>query len=403
MRRVVVTGLGVISPVGHDPESFWSALIAGRSGIAALAAFECDERRTRVAAEVKGFEPTQHFSRDQLATLDRFSQFALVAARQAVASAGFVVDEELSLATGVFVGSGAGGINTYEETARRAFADGAKRVHPLTVPKFMVNAAASQISIHLGLRGPIISPATACASSNNAIGLGLQMVRSGALEAAIVGGSEACLTPLTVRSWEALRVMADDTCRPFSKGRRGMVLGEGAGMLLIESLAHAQRRGAPIRAELAGIGLSADASDLVHPAQDGAERALRAALSDARLDPEDVDYINAHGTGTAANDVVETRALRAVFGAHADRLLVSATKSMVGHALGGAGALEAVATVLSLERGIAHPTANYLEPDPACDLEVLADGAREARLRAALSSSFAFGGINAVLAFRKAP
>jgi nodulation protein E len=303
--------------------------------------------------------------------------------------------------TATIVGTGVGGQMALDDSFRRIYKENRARAYPLTIPKVMVNAPASQISMHCGLRGPSFAIASACASATHAIGVAFQMVRSGAIDCAVTGGTEACLSYGTIRGWEALRVMAPDMARPFSADRKGMVLGEGAAMLVLETLEHAKARGATILAEMAGFGMSADAADLIAPDVDGMSRAMRGALEDAKMTPRDVQYINAHGTGTTANDDTETKALHQVFGAHAPRLAVSSTKSMVGHALGAAGALEAVATVMAVHDGVAPPTIGYLGRDPACDLDYVPNEARRMNIDVALSNSFAFGGLNAVLAVKK--
>jgi nodulation protein E len=401
VNRVVVTGLGVVSPIGRTARSYWSGLLAGTCGIATVSLVPPEELLQKVVAEVKGFDPLEHFDDRQIMTLDRVSQFAVVAAREAIAQAAITFDRDLSLRTATIIGTGVGGQTTHDESFRRLYRDNKTRVFPLTIPKLMVNAPASQVSMHCGLRGPAFAVASACASATHAIGLAFHMLRSGQVSCAVTGGAEACITLGTVRGWEAMRVMAPDTCRPFSIGRKGMVLGEGAAMLVLETLDRAQGRGATILGEIVGFGMSADAADLTAPDQDGMARALASALADGGLAPEDVQYVNAHGTGTVANDETETRALRQTFGRHADKLAVSSTKSMVGHALGAAGALELVATLLALREGIAPPTINYLGPDPACDLDCVPNKSRPMRIDAALSNSFAFGGLNAVIAVRR--
>jgi nodulation protein E len=292
-------------------------------------------------------------------------------------------------------------MTTLDDTYRRVYRDNKKRVYPLSIPRLMVNAPASQISMHCGLRGPAFVVASACASATHAIGVAFHMVRSGAVECAVTGGSEACITFGTMRGWEAMRVMAPEVCRPFSIGREGMLIGEGAAVLVLEPLERAKARGADILAEIVGFGMSADAGDLTAPDVDGMSRAMQWALEDAGLSPQDVQYVNAHGTGTAANDETETRALHKVFGHHARSLAVSSTKSMVGHALGAAGALEMVATVMAVRDGVAPPTIAYLGPDPACDLDYVPNVARKMDIEVALSNSFAFGGLNAVLVAKK--
>lgn len=402
VNRVVVTGLGAISPVGNRVDAYWENLKKGVCGFGPITLVPTPEELIqKVAAEVKGFDPTAHFEKRQIAMLDRISQFAVVAAREAIAQSGTVFDEALSLRTATIIGVGVGGQTTHDDSFRRIYLERQTRVFPLTIPKLMVNAPASHVSMQCGLRGPAFAVSSACASATHAIGLAFHMLRSGAVDCAVTGGAEACITFGTLRGWEAMRVMAPDLCRPFSRSRAGMILGEGAGMLVLETLRRAQARGAEILGEVAGFGMSADAADLTAPDQGGMVRALDAALADARLAPQDVQYINAHGTGTMTNDQAETRALHQAFGAHAGRLAVSSTKSMVGHALGAAGGLEMVATVLALREGVVPPTMNYLAPDPACDLDYVPNEARQLAADAALSNSFAFGGLNAVLAVKR--
>ena len=400
-HRVVVTGCGVISPVGNDTATYWDALTAGHSGIAQPTMVPPELLLHEVVAEVKNYVATDHFEERQLSPLDRVSQFAIVAAREALASSGLEIDGALSERTAAIVGTGIGGASTLDESYKRLYGDKATRVYPLTVPKLMPNAPASQISMSLGLRGPAFGVVSACSSATHAIGLAYQMVRSGIADAALTGGTEACITLGTLKSWEALRVMATDTCRPFSKGRKGLVIGEGAAMVVLETLEGARARGAEIIAEIAGFGMSADARDLTNPDAGGMARAINACLADGGLSTEGIDYINAHGTGTAANDTTETEALKMAFGERAKAIPASSTKSMVGHALGAAGALEFVATVLAIRDGIAPPTMNYVEPDPACDLDYVPNAAREMKIDVAMSNSFAFGGLNAVLAARR--
>lgn len=405
VHRVAITGMGAVSPLGVGAETLWQGLREGRSGIRPLRHPDRERLRVKIAAQVPdSFDPGAGIDERILPQLDRTSAFALHAAREAIAQSGLVFDDDgLSLRTAVVVGTGVGGEITHDEQCRRLYADNASRTHPLTIVRLMPNAAASQISIAHGLRGPAYAVASACASANHAIIQAAQMIRYGMVDAAIAGGTEACLSYGALRAWEAMRVLADDTCRPFSANRRGLVLGEGAGIFVLEPLEHARARGACILAELAGTGMSADASDIVMPNPEGAASAMRQALAEAGLAPQDVDYVNAHGTGTLANDATETRAIRLAFSTHADRLAVSSTKSMHGHALGASGALELVATIGSLRDGVVPPTANLDQPDPACDLDYVPDTAREMPVRAALSNSFAFGGLNAVLALRRAP
>ncbi len=402
MNRVVVTGLGVVSPIGQAVVPYWTSLKRGVCGIGAITQVPtAEELIQKVAAEVKGFNPLDHFEERQISTLDRVAQFAVVAAREAIAQAGIDFDMSLSVRTATIIGSGVGGQTTHDDSFRRVYRDNKTRVFPLTIPKLMVNAPASQICMLCGLRGPAFAIASACSSATHAIGLAFHMVRSGAVDCAVTGGAEACITFGTLRGWEAMRVMTPDVCRPFSKDRKGMVLGEGAAIVVLEPLQRAQARGADILGEIVGFGMSADAADLTAPDRGGMVRALQGAIADAHLSPQDFQYVNAHGTGTAANDATETKALHEVFGPHAGKLAVSSTKSMVGHALGAAGALELVATVLALREGIVPPTIGYLGRDPACDLDYVPNEARAMRLEAALSNSFAFGGLNAVLAVKK--
>ena len=401
MHRVVITGAGCVSPLGLSADSTWAAMREGQPGIGPLTGLSATDLRTPVAAQLKGYVPTEHFEEKRLVLLDPVSQYALIAARQAVAQAGLRCEGELADRAAVVIGTGIGGAVTQDQIARRLYSERNPRVHPMAIVRVMPNAPASQISLELGWRGPTFAVASACASANHALAQALLLLQTGAAEVALAGGTEACITVPTVKAWEAMRVLADDTCRPFSLGRRGLVLGEGAGVFVLETLAHAQSRGANILAELAGAGMSADAADIVMPDANGAARAMRAALAQAGLAPQDVGYINAHGTGTVANDRTETQAIHAVFGAHARALAVSSTKSMHGHALGAAGALELIAVLGTLREGVLAPTINHLESDPECDLDVVPNVARERRVDAALSNSFAFGGLNAVLALRR--
>jgi nodulation protein E len=401
-HRVVVTGLGAVTPLGHSTASYWENLKAGVSGLGPITLTAANEELTqKVAAEVKNFDPLAHFAERQLSTLDRVSQFAVVAAREAIAQSGIVFDMPLSVRTATILGTGVGGQTTHDDSFRRVYQEKRTRVFPLTIPKLMANAPASQVSMDCGLRGPAFAVASACASATHAVGIAFHMVRSGHVACAVTGGAEACITFGTLRGWEAMRVMSPEVCRPFSKDRMGLILGEGAAMVVLEPLDRARARGAEILGEIIGFGMSADAADLTAPDRDGMARAMQAALADARLGPADIQYVNAHGTGTAANDETETKALHQVFGPHARRLAISSTKSMIGHALGAAGALELVATLLAVREGIAPPTIGYLGPDPACDLDYLPNAARAMPIDAAMSNSFAFGGLNAVLAVRK--
>jgi nodulation protein E len=400
--RVAVTGIGSISSLGHTVPAIWDNLKEGRSAIAEITRAPAEKLHVKIAAEVKDYDETAHFGEKELPFYDRFTQFALIAAGQAIADAGIEFDkDDLGTETATLIASGVGGWTTIDESFMRMFETGVARAHPLTVPRMMISAAASQVTMKFGLTGPAFCISSACSSANHAIGEAFWMVRSGRVRAAVAGGSESEISMISQRSWESVRVLATDTCRPFSDKRRGMVIGEGAGVLILERLEDAKARGAKIYAEMVGYGLSADAGDIVMPDQKGAERAMAQALATGGLNPEDVTYVNAHGTGTQMNDKVETAAIKGVFGDHARSLKISSTKSLHGHALGAAGALEAVATIKALDESVIPPTANYLGPDPDCDLDYVPNEAQEAAIDGALSNSLAFGGLNAVLAFRK--
>ncbi|MBZ5647269.1 MAG: beta-ketoacyl-[acyl-carrier-protein] synthase family protein [Acidobacteriia bacterium] len=402
MRRVAVTGLGTICALGATTADCWAALREGCSAIRRMELVDPSSLRFQNAAEVRGFDPRKHFTEEKCTVLDRFSQFALVAARQAISDSGLKLDAAVGERTAIVTGSCTGGQSSEDVQFAELYGAKSNRVHPLTIPRTMANAGASHISMEFGITGPAFTISTACSSANHAIGEAFCMVRDGRAELALAGGSEAPFSLGMLKAWEAMRVVAPDTCRPFSKDRQGMILGEGAAMLVLEPLEAARARGARVYGEIVGFGMSADAYHLTRPSADGAARAMKAALADASIAPEQVGYINAHGTGTPQNDVAETQAIRSVFGKHADRLAVSSTKSMHGHALGAAGALEAAATLLALHERFLPPTANFTTPDPQCDLDVLPNRGREAAVESALSNSFAFGGLNAVLAFRAA-
>ena len=401
MRRVGITGIGCVSALGLDTRQFWSRLLKGCSGIGPISLVPPEKLHVQVGAEVRGYIPEEFFEAKRLNLLDRFSQFAVLASREAVADAGLDFSNGRGATTAVVLGTGTAGKTTDDEAFYHLYAEGNPRVSPLVIPRQMASSATSHLTMEHGITGPAFAVSSACSSASHAIGQAFSMVRSGMAEMALAGGSEACFTLGTLKAWESMRVMAPDTCRPFSRDRRGMVLGEGSAVLVLEPLEAAQRRGARIYAELAGAGMSSDASHITLPCEHGAARAMEAALKDAQLNPADIDYINAHGTGTAANDSTETRAIHRVFGERSRELAVSSTKSMHGHALGASGALELAATALALHHGVAPPTANFSEPDPECDLDCVPNQAREMPIRAALSNSFAFGGLNAVLAVRR--
>ena len=402
MRRVVITGQGAVTPLGATATSTWEGLKAGRCAIGPLQSVPREGLRSGIAAEVLHFDPLAHFDEKRLVLLDRVSQFALVAAREAVMQSGLEFrDSGLGARCGCIIGTGIGGETTHDDASRRMYGEGNPRLHPLTIVRVMCNAPASHVSMEFGLTGPAFAVASACASSNHALAQALGIIRSGQADLMLAGGTEACLSLGSLRAWEAMRVLADDTCRPFCKQRRGLVLGEGSAVFVLEEYDHARARGATILAEFAGAGMSADAGDIVFPKVEGAASAMRAALADARMASTEVAYINAHGTGTPANDPTETRAIHEVFGPQAAELAISSTKSMHGHALGAAGALELVATIGALREGVVPPTINFIDPDPACDLDYVPNVARDIPVAAALSNSFAFGGLNAVLALRR--
>ncbi len=397
-RRVAVTGLGLICALGNSVAESWTAMLAGRCAIAPIESVDTSTLKFHNGAEVRSFDAARHFEGARLDLLDRFAELVLAAAREAVADSGGVFTPALGERTAVVTGTGAGGLITVDVQFNRAAAG--CRMHPFTVPRTMANAGASQIAMEFGIRGPAYTVSTACASASHAIGQAFWMVRNGQVDLALTGGSEAPFSLGILRGWDAMRVVSPETCRPFTRERRGMVLGEGAGMLVLEPLDAARARGATIYGEIVGFGMSADAAHITQISVDGPARAMRQALQDAGMEPQGVGYINAHGTGTPLNDATEAKAIHAVFGAHAARVPVSSTKSMHGHTLGAAGAIEAIATILALRHATLPPTANFTEPDPECDLDVIANSPRPAAVEYALSNSFAFGGLNAVLALR---
>ena len=403
MNRVVITGAGTVNALALDVSGTYAAFREGKCGITALDIRDMDRLLIGVGGQVHNWVPECHFSPKDIGLLDRFAQFALVAARQAVAQSGLNFTGDLGLDAGVVLGTAGGGLNTSDDNFRAVYAEGKNRVHPFVVPKLMHNAAASHISMEFHLLGPSFTVATACASSNHAMGLAFQMIRAGTAKVMLTGGSESMLSFGGLKAWEGLRVMSNTACRPFSRNRDGMVQGEGAGVFVFENFDHAKARGADILAEVVGFSMTSDAADIVMPSIHGAARAISGALRDARLNTEDVGYINAHGTGTAANDRVECAAVADVFGEHARRLMMSSTKSMHGHLIGGTGAVELLACIMALRDGIIAPTIGYDAPDPECALDVVPNVARAACVDVCLSNAFAFGGLNAVLALRRAP
>jgi nodulation protein E len=401
MRRVAITGIGVVSAVGNDKESFWQNISGGRPGIVPITKVDVSDLRFKNAAEVRGFDSLAHFSDKDLMWLDPFSCFGIVAAREAVRDSGIEFSPPLAERTGVITGSCLGGKESEDDHYADLYAKGKTRFPPTAIPAAMSNAVASHVSMEYGLTGATFTTSTACSSSNHALGQAFWLVRQGTLDVAIAGGSEAPLAFGNLKAWESMRVVSPDTCRPFSKDRSGMILGEGGAMFVLEEMERARERGAKIYAEICGFGMSADAHHLTMPLAEGAARAMKGAITDAGLAAEEVGYINAHGTATMANDAMESQAIRLVFGEHTDNIYVSSTKSMHGHALGAAGALEAAATVLGISTGVLPPTANFNEIDPDCNVRVIANEAVESKPEAALSNSFAFGGLNAVIAFRR--
>ena len=397
MRRVVITGQGAINALGRSAGETMAAMREGRSGIGALDFQDVDRLSIAIGGQLRGYLPDDHFTRQELTLYDRFTQFALLAAREAMEGSGLVIDGELAEQAGVVLGTSGGGLQTQDENYRLVYQEGRNRVHPLVVPRLMNSAAASHVSMTHNLQGPSFTVATACASSNHAMGQAFALIRTGQAKVMLTGGSESMLCFGGIKAWEGLRVMSRDGCRPFSKNRNGMVQGEGAAVFVFEELEHARARGATILAEVKGFAMSSDASDIVNPNMHGAVRAMRGALRSAGVAPEAIGYINAHGTGTTANDRAECAAVRAVFGSAADELMISSTKSMHGHLIGGTGAVELIACLLALNEGVIAPTINYEEPDPDCDLDVVPNIARERRVDTVMSNAFAFGGMNAVL------
>lgn len=401
MKRVVITGAGTINSIGQTVPETLNAMQEGRCGIGPLSFRDVDRLSIKIGGQVHNFEPETVFNRQQLALYDRFTQFTLLAAKEALKQSGLVFSGDLAARSGVVLGTAGGGVSTWDDNYRTVYEDGKNRVHPFVVPKLMNNAAASHISMEYNLKGPSFTVSTACASSNHAMAQAFQAVRSGLSPAMITGGSKSMLCFGGVKAWEGLRVMSRDACRPFSANRNGMVQGEGAAIFVFEELEQAKSRGAEILAEVIGFSMSSDATDIVMPSKQGAARAIGGVLKDAGLNPQDVGYINAHGTGTAANDKTECAAVADVFGQHADHLMISSTKSMHGHLIGGTGAVELLACIMAVRDGVIAPTIGYQEPDPECALDVVPNEAREQKVEVALSNAFAFGGLNAVFALRR--
>ncbi len=409
-RRVVVTGLGLVTPVGIGVEETWGSLVSGQSGIGPITQFDASTFPSRIAGEVKGFDPEKWMEKKEARRNDRFIHFAMAAADMAMKDSGLDMSKEDPERAGAIIGSGLGGLATIEDSHKTYLEKGVKRISPFFVPSLIINLAPGQITLRYGMKGPSFSTVSACATGNHSIGDAMLYIERGTADVMIAGGAEATITPLGTGGFCAARALSErndapaKASRPFDKGRDGFVPGEGAGLLVLEEYEHARRRGARIYAELVGYGASSDAYHITSPAPEGegGQRAMRMALRDAGLAPEAVGYVNAHGTSTPAGDVAESQAINRVFGAHAQGgLMVSSTKSMIGHLLGGAGGAEAVVTVLSIARGVLHPTINVEEQDPECALDVIPNQAREVRVQAAMSNSFGFGGTNAVLVFKR--
>ena len=409
-RRVVVTGLGLVSPVGIGVEESWAALVAGKSGIGPITLFDASTFPTRIAGEVKGFDPTKFMDRKEARRNDRFIQFALAAAEMAMKDSGLDMAKENPERIGAIVGAGIGGLGTIEEEHKVFLEKGVRKIGPFFIPSLIINLAPGQISLKYGLKGPNFSPVSACATGNHSIGDATLYIERGLADVMITGGCEATISPLGIGGFCAARALSErndapeKASRPFDKGRDGFVAGEGSGLLILEEYERAKRRGAKIYAEVVGYGASADANHITSPAPEGegGQRAMRMALGDAGIAPDQVGYVNTHGTSTPQGDVAECQAISKVFGEHAKKgLMVSSTKSMTGHLLGAAGGLEAVVSVLALSRGVLPPTINVDEQDPQCPLDVIPNHAREVRVDYAMSNSFGFGGTNAVLLFKR--
>ncbi|PWB79101.1 MAG: beta-ketoacyl-[acyl-carrier-protein] synthase II [Candidatus Methylomirabilota bacterium] len=407
MRRVVVTGLGVVAPNGIGVEVFWENLINGVSGIDHITRFDASQHDAKIAAEVKGFDPLLYMEKKEVKKMDRFIHYAMAGAIMAVDDAGLTGKAIESCRSGVLIGTGMGGIPCLEETHKTLLAKGPSRISPFFIPSILTNLAAGQIAIRFGFRGPNSCVSTACATGNHSIGDSFELIRRGVADLMIAGGTEAVISPLTIGGFGAMKALStrndapQRASRPFDKGRDGFVMGEGAGLVILEELEHAQRRGAPIYAELVGYGMSGDAYHMTAPDSEGAGASMTLALESAGLRPEEVDYVNAHGTSTPVGDAAETKAIKKVFGEHAHRLAVSSVKSMTGHLLGAAGGIESVATVLTIRHGVIPPTINYDEPDPECDLDYVPNKARQIPVRVAFTNSFGFGGTNATLVFKR--
>ncbi len=400
MKRVVITGQGTINALGKNVPETIEALSAGKLGLGDLEFPNVERLNIKIGGQIKSYDESSYFSRQQIGFFDRFTQFAVIAADEAIAQSGLKFEDASALDAGVVLGTAGGGLQTQDENYKAVYEEGKNRVHPFVVPRLMNNAAASHVSMLHNLKGPSFTVATACASSNHAMGQAFQLIRSGVSKVMVAGGSESMLCFGGIKAWEGLRVMSNTGCRPFCATRNGMVQGEGAAVFVFEEYEHAHARGAEILAEVAGFAMSSDAADIVMPNVGGARRAMQNALIDAKLNAEDVGYINAHGTGTAANDTTETAAIKEALGDHAQDVMISSTKSMHGHIIGGTGAVELLAVIAALKNGMIAPTIGYQEKDPECDLDYVPNEARSKKIGAALSNAFAFGGLNAVIALK---
>jgi 3-oxoacyl-[acyl-carrier-protein] synthase II len=404
-RRVVITGMGTVNPLANDVPNYWRALLAGKSGIGPITLFDTSAFKVHFGGEVKDFRPEAVLNPKDVRRMDRFTQFAMIAALDAVRDCGLDFTKENAFRCGTIIGSGIGGLNEFEEQHTIYMQKGPNRIGPFVIPKMIANCAAGTVSIHFGLMGTNTAVSTACASAANAIGDAFRTIQYDHADVMVTGGSEAGIAHMGLGGFVSARALSmrnDDPAgasRPFDKGRDGFVLAEGAGIIVLEELEHARKRGAKIVAELLGVGCTADAHHITapHPEGVGAIMAMQLALKDARLNPEDVDYLNAHGTSTELGDAAETHAIKKVFGAHAAKLPISSTKSMIGHTLGASGGVELIACIMSLQTGVLHPTINYHTPDPSCDLDYIPNRPREVRIKNAISNSFGFGGHNCCL------
>lgn len=409
MRRVVVTGIGVVSPLGTGNRQNWEALVAGKSGLGLITRFDASEMPVKIAGEVKDFIAEDFIDKKEIKKMDLFIQYSLAAAQFAMQDSGLVIDESNAERVGVLVGAGLGGLPTIERYHTAFLEGGYKKISPFFIPMLIINLAPGHISIKYGAKGPNISSVSACATGTHSIGDAYQIIRRGDADAMIAGGTESTVTPLGIGGFAVMKALSDRNddpqaaSRPFEKNRDGFVMGEGAGIVVLEEYEAAKKRGAKIYGEVVGYGLTGDAYHLTAPAPggEGAARCMRMAIKNAGINPEDVTYINAHGTSTPMNDLYETMAIKSVFGAYAKQIMVSSTKSMTGHALGAAGGIEAVFTLMAMDKGVVPPTINYNEPDPECDLDYVPNTARDARIQYALSNNFGFGGTNASILFKK--